>query len=400
MGKVIASGKGRKWLLRGHPWLYSDDVAAAEGTPGELVPVHGPNDEPLGWGLFSNASRIAVRLVTRRRDQPDRAFWQDLVERAVERRRSLGGLEEGAACRLLGGDAEHLPGFVVDRYADTLVVQSGCQGSDRMRDFLLELLAEALPFEPRAVLDRSDSAVRRFEDLEPRVEWLRGGPPAGGESEPVLVREGDLTYEVDVTAGHKTGHYLDQRDNRRLAAEGADGARVLDAFSYDGLFGIRCALAGAREVVCVDQNQSAGERLVRNAERNGVGDRVRFVRANAMQELRRLEGEGERFDLVVCDPPAFARNRREAQGAARGYRELNLRAMKLIDPSGRLVTASCSYNVSREAFLGFLAEAARDAGRDAWLTEVRGAAADHPVLLSLPESGYLKCAFLDVGVRP
>ncbi len=394
MGKAIATGKGRRWLQSGHPWLYSDDIARAEGTSGELVPVHGPGDEVLGWGLFSNASRIAVRMVTYRESQPDRAFWAGLVQTAVARRARLGLLGEGRACRLIAGDSEHLPGLIVDRYGDVLVLQSGCQGSDRMRDFLLELLLEALPFEVRSVLDRSDSAVRRFEELEPRVEWLRGHPV-----EQVLAYEDDLVFEVDVIGGHKTGHYLDQRENRRLCAGFAQGARVLDAFSYDGLFGIRCAMAGAREVLCIDQNAAAGERLMRNAERNGVANRVRFQKANAMHELRNLEQAGERFDVVICDPPAFARNRREAQGAARGYREVNLRAMKLLEPVGRLVSASCSYNVSRDEFEGHLRDAAQDAGRDAWLTEMRGAAADHPVLLALPESSYLKCAFLEVGER-
>lgn len=403
MGKVMTTGKGRRWLRGGHPWLYSDDIAAAEGTAGELVPIFGPNDEALGWGLFSNASRIAVRRVTTRPEQPDRTFWAGLVKAAIERRARLGWLTERGACRLIGGDAEHLPGLVVDRYGDVLVMQSGCQGSDRMRDFLLELILEAVPFEVRAVLDRSDSGVRRFEDLEPRVEWLKGAPAEGQAGEPVIVEEDDLSYEVDVLGGHKTGHYLDQRDNRRRAAEltAARGgqARVLDAFSYDGLFGIRCALAGAREVVCLDQNAAAGERLMRNAERNGVADRVRFVKANAMTELRALEQAGERFDLVVCDPPAFARNRREAAGAARGYREVNLRAMRLLVREGVLVSASCSYNVSREEFIGHLEHASRDAGRDAWLIDVRSAAADHPVLLGLPESSYLKCAFLGVSDR-
>ncbi len=392
MGKVILTGKGRRWVARGHPWIYSDDVAAADGSAGELVPVHAPDESPLGWGLFSNSSRIAVRLVTRSAEQPNRAFWLALVGRALEARRAMGLLAPEGACRLVAGDADGLPGFVVDRYRDVLVVQSGTQGSDRMRDFLLELVLEHLDVPIAAVLDRSDSTARRHEDLEPRVEWLRGG--ARG---PIEVHEPGLAYEVDVEQGHKTGHYLDQRDNRIAAAPLGAGGAVLDAFSYDGLFGIRAALAGAERVTCLDQSAEAGERVLRNAERNGVADRVRFERGNAMRDLRRRADEGERYRLVVVDPPAFARSKREAEGAARGYRELNRRAAQLVEPAGTLVSASCSHNVSAAELVGYLAEATFAAGRDAWLTRLAGAAPDHPVRLVLPESEYLKCAFLRLG---
>ncbi|MEZ5978277.1 MAG: class I SAM-dependent rRNA methyltransferase [Planctomycetota bacterium] len=393
MARIVTSGKGRRWVLGGHPWIYADDITEKQAQPGELVPVFGPNSEALGWGLHSSASRIAVRLVSRSEEQPNRAFWEDLVRRAVAHRERLGLLDPEGACRLLSGDAERLPGLVVDRYADVLVVQSGCQGSDRMRDFLLEVLLEALPFEVRAILDRSDSGVRRLEELDTRVEWIKGAV-----DEPVLVREpSGMLYEVDVTAGHKTGHYLDQRDNREVAAAYANGGTVLDAFSYDGLFGISAALRGASDVLCIDQAAACEPRVRRNAELNGVADRVRFEKQNAMNDLRRRAAEGETYDLVVVDPPAFARNKREAEGAARGYRELNLRAMHLVRPDGHLVSASCSYAVRREDFLGHLADAARDSGRDAWLLHVAGAAHDHPVLLTLPESSYLKCAFVRMG---
>ncbi len=390
MAKVLLTGKGRRWILGGHPWVYSDDIAGAEAQPGELVPVFGPDEAPLGWALFSSASRIALRFVSRESEQPKRDFWEARVRAAVQERARQGRLDPAGACRLIGGDAERLPGLVIDRYADVLVVQSGCQGSDRMRDFVVELVREALPFPVRAVLERSDSSVRKLEGLEQRVEWLEGRV-----DDPVRVTEPDgLVYDVDLAGGHKTGHYLDQVDNRLRAAADARGRRVLDAFCYDGLFGIRAALAGAEEVLCLDQSVQAGERVRHNAELNGVSDRVRFERANAMRDLRARAEAGERYGMVVLDPPAFARNRREAQGAARGYRELNLRGMHLVDPGGLLVSASCSYNVGREAFLGYLAQAARDAGRDAYLEHLTGASPDHPVLLGLPESEYLKCAFL------
>ena len=398
MGRITLTGRGRRRVQRGHPWIYADDVAGGEGEPGELVPVLAPDDESLGWGLFSSHSKIAVRLVTRGSDQPNRAFWKTRLEQAVHARRAHGLLDANGACRLVAGDADGVPGWVVDRYGSVLVLQSGCQGSDRMRDFLLEVLLEVLPVDVDAVLDRSDSSVRRHEDLEARVEWVRGE-----RAEPIEVVEATegggapLRYGVSVLEGHKTGHYLDQRTNRQVAARHAAGQRVLDAFSYDGLFGIRAALAGAESVVCLDQSEAAGERCLQNAEKNGVLDRVRFERGNAMHDLRRRAEEGESYGLVVVDPPAFARNKREAEGAQRGYRELNRRAFALADPGGVVVSASCSYNVDRKTFLDCLAQAAVASGRSARLFATSGAAPDHPVLLNLPESDYLKCAFVRIG---
>jgi 23S rRNA (cytosine1962-C5)-methyltransferase len=401
MASIVLTGRGRRRVLGGHPWIYRDDVAGGEAAFGELAPVVAPDGAALGWGLFSTASKIAVRLVSRAPEQPTRAFWAERVGRAIQARARMGLFDPEGACRLVGGDAEGLPGFVVDRYRDVLVVQSGCQGSDRMRDFLLELVRAALvdvgagSIGAEHVYERSDSGVRKLEALEPRTGWLAGG--VDGPLEVVEREPGapELVYEVDVAHGHKTGHYLDQRTNRARAAElvPAEGS-VLDAFCYDGLFGIRAALAGARDVVCLDQSEAAGERALRNAERNGVADRVRFEKANAMVDLRRRAVEGERYDLVVVDPPAFARNKREAEGAARGYRELFVRALGLSADAGWVVGCSCSYNFRLQELLALVGEASRDAARDAWIVETRGAAPDHPVLATLPESSYLKCVVL------
>ena len=397
MGRVTLTGRGRRGIRDGHPWVYADAIATGEGQPGELLPVFDPNEQPMGWGLLSVGSKIAIRMVTRSAEQPNRAFWSERVRAAVQARAAHGLLEPDGACRLLHGDADGLPGMVIDRYADVLVVQSGTQGSDRMRDFLLELVEEELPFSVGAIYDRSNATVRRFESLEPRTEWVRGEPR---ESIEVVEPERDgsprMVYEVSVVEGHKTGAYLDQSDNRRRAARFAEGKDVLDAFSYDGLFGVRAALAGARSVLCLDQSEEAGERLLRNAERNGVADRVRFEKTNAMHDLRRRSEAEESYGLVVVDPPAFARNKREIEGAARGYRELNRRGVSLVEPGGVLVSCSCSFNVRREAFLSLIGEAAFLEGRDPRLFSATGASPDHPVLLTLPETDYLKCAFLRV----
>ncbi|MEM9380521.1 MAG: class I SAM-dependent rRNA methyltransferase [Planctomycetota bacterium] len=392
MGKVTLSGKGRRWLAKGHPWVYKDDVADGGGTQGELVPVDDPNGNPLGWGLLCTVRRFAIRMVTRENAQPTRALWSARMERAVEHRRRHGLLDPAGACRLVAGDADGFPGFVLDRYAKTLVVQSGTQGSDRMRDFLVELAREALPFEATAVVDRSDTSVRKLEGLEKNVEVLDGTVDG-----PALVQDGDLLYEVDLFQGHKTGHYLDQSRNRRKAADRASGARVLDAFAYDGLFGLHAALAGAEEVVCLEQNRAACERLLANAERNGLLDRVKVERVDCMKDMRARAERGDRHELVVVDPPAFARSKKELAGAERGYVELNRRAFDLVPPGGAVVSASCSYNVAPRDFLDYIAKAAHLTRRDVWVEELAKASPDHPHLVTLPESDYLKCAFLRVG---
>jgi 23S rRNA (cytosine1962-C5)-methyltransferase len=403
-GAAHLTGRGRRRWLSPHPWIYADDVRQVEAPPGALVRVHAPDGAPLGLALYSSRSRIALRRVTRSEVEPGREPWLARARQAVAHRRSLGLLGPAGACRLVGGDAEGFPGWIVDRYADVLVLQSGCQGSDALGpawlECVLEALAEAGGPPVNAVLDRSDSGTRGHEGLEPRVAWVKGAPREVVEVEEPP-REGlpALVYEVAPASGHKTGHYLDQVENRARAARFAgatagQGGTVLDAFAHDGLFGIRAAQAGAREVVCVDQSQEALARAERNAERNGVAGRVRTVRANAMHDLRERQESGERHDLVIVDPPAFARSRREVEGALRGYRELGRRALGLLQPGGVLVMASCSFNVSRELFVDGLAAAALDAGVRARLFELTGAGPDHPVGLGLPESDYLKCAFV------
>lgn len=396
MGSVRVSGRGRRRLEGGHPWVFADDVSHADAEPGETVAVEGPHGERLGWGLHSSQSKIRVRLFTRREEEPDERFWIERVRRAAATRDELGLFDPRGACRLLAGDADGVPGMVIDHYAGVFVLQSGTQGSDRLRDVLVRAL-ETLGREVRAVLDRSDASVRRLEGLERRVEVLRGEVPAEHEIREDAPGAPSLLYEVDVLHGHKTGHYLDQRANRMRAAELARGGDVLDAFCYDGLFGIRAALAGARGVLCLDQSEAALERARRNAERNGVSERVATERVDVMRDLRGRADLDRRFRLVIVDPPAFAKNRAELEGAERGYRELNLRALRLVESGGHLVTASCSYAMRAEPFVAVLARAASLSGRDVWLEELRGASADHPVLLVLPESAYLKCAFLRVS---
>lgn len=392
MSVVHVTGKARRWLAGGHPWVYRDDVAEVQAEPGDVAAVVDPAGAHLGFAFVSTQSRIALRFVSRGKERPDRAFFAERVQRAVSARARAGLLDPRGACRLIAGDADLLPGFVLDRYADVLVAQCGTLAADRHRDLFVELARAALPFPIACVFDRSDASARRLEGLEQRVEVVDGALPAE-----LVVHEDGLAYAVDVEHGHKTGHYLDQRSNRVRAAGFAGGATVLDAFSYDGLFGIRAALAGARSVVCVDQSQDALARAERNAERNGVRAKMGFERANCMHDLRDRAAKSERFGLVIVDPPAFAKSRREVEGAERGYVELNRRAFEITESGGMVVSASCSYNVRAADFQTYLARAAHKAGRDAWLEEFTGAGPDHPVLLTLPETNYLKCAFVRVG---
>jgi 23S rRNA (cytosine1962-C5)-methyltransferase len=396
VGLARLTGRGRRRLEGGHPWVFADDVADVDAEPGAVVAVEGPHGERLGWGLHSSQSKIRVRVFTRQDEEPDERFWIERVRRAAAAREELGLFDPRGACRLLAGDADGVPGMVIDHYAGVFVLQSGTQGSDRLRDVLVRAL-EGLGREVRAVVDRSDASVRRLEGLERRVEVLRGEVPAELEIREEGPEAPSLVYEVDVLHGHKTGHYLDQRANRAHAAGLARGGDALDAFCYDGLFGVRAALAGARSVLCIDQSEAALERARRNAERNGVSERVATEKADVMRDLRDRADLERRFRLVIVDPPAFAKNRSELEGAERGYRELNLRALRLVESGGRLVTASCSYAMRAEPFVAVLARAASLSGRDVWLEELRGASPDHPVLLVLPESAYLKCAFLRVS---
>lgn len=390
MSRVRISGRGRRRLEGGHPWIFADDVTSTEAEPGDVVAIQAPDERHLGYGLYSAESKIRVRLFTRDDAVPNETFWRARLARAIAARRRMGLFDPAGACRVLAGDADGVPGLVIDHYAGVFVLQSGSQGSDRLRDLFVAALIEQTGA-PRAIVDRSDASVRRLEGLEKRVEVLRGEVPEGVE-----VREGELVYEVDVLHGHKTGHYLDQRTNRMRAAELAKGGTVLDAFSYDGLFGVRAALAGARSVLCLDQSEAALERARRNAERNGVADRIACERVDVMRDFKTRADSGARFDLVIVDPPAFAKNRAELEGAERGYRDLNARALRLVEPGGHLVSASCSHAMKSELFVRVLATAAALSGRDVYLEELLGASPDHSALLVLPESSYLKCAFLRV----
>lgn len=369
--------------------MYRGEIAGIEGEPadGDAVTVRTSSGRCLGVGLLNTRSLITVRLLTTADRDLDEAFFRSRLAAALELRRSV--LPGAAACRLVYGEADLLPGLIVDRYADVLVVQTLTLGMDRRKDMLVRLLEDLC--RPRGIFARNDPAVRRLEGLPREAGWLAGG----GETR-VEIEEHGARFLVDVAEGQKTGFFLDQRENRLRVAPLAAGRTVLDCFAYTGAWGIHAARSGAASVVAVEASDEAAGLAEQHARLNGVGDRFRVARANAFDELRRLAGEGARFDMVVLDPPAFARTREALASGLAGYKEINLRALKLIPPGGWLVTCSCSYHVDEALLRETVQDAARDAGRWLRLVETRYQAPDHPVHPAMPETRYLTCLILAV----
>jgi 23S rRNA (cytosine1962-C5)-methyltransferase len=382
MPDVIISPKGEDRVRSGHPWVYRSDVVEVGAGPGEVVLVKGRRKAPLGYALYSDRSEIALRMVTRSHDVPTLDTWASWLDAAVSYRESLG--IDATAYRLVHGEADRLPGFVVDRYGEYLVLQALVQGIDRLLPDLTRLIVERV--KPLGILARNDPRVRLLEGLEQAVTVLHGSVP-----DRIEIRDGRVRYLVDPYRGQKTGLFLDQRENRVAAAAYARG-RALDAFSYNGGFALALAPV-CSEVIAVDISEEAVARVTANAAHNGITN-VQARAMNVFDELRELERRGERFDTIVLDPPAFAKNKAAVPKALSGYKEINLRALKLLRPGGFLVTCSCSYNVSEAMFADVLASAAVDAHADVVVVEKRMQGRDHPVLMTVPETHYLKCFVL------
>jgi 23S rRNA (cytosine1962-C5)-methyltransferase len=378
---AIVSRRGARRGKGLHPWIYASDVEEVYAEPGSPVRVVGPRGRELGWSLFSDRSQITLRSLDHRGAEPDRDFWRSRLAAAIAYREGL--QIDGNAYRLVHAEADSLPSIIVDRYADVLVLQALSQGAARLQPLIVELLAELL--EPRGILVRNDSRVRELEGLDRVIEVVYGEVP-----ETVEVQYGPARMLVDPRHGQKTGLFLDQRENREAAARYAHG-RLLDCFAYNGAFAVRLASA-CTETIAVDVSDEAGEALRQNAELNGLSIEVR--QANVFDHLRELESGGERFDTIVLDPPAFAKNRKALRGALNGYKEINLRAMRMLRPGGHLITCSCSYHVDAPTFLEVVTAAATDVHVHMNLIEVRGQSRDHPVRLGMPESSYLKCLVL------
>jgi 23S rRNA (cytosine1962-C5)-methyltransferase len=382
MPTAVISRKGEERARAGHPWIYRSDVDEVSASAGDLVQVVGQRGRPVGHALFSDKSEITLRMVAHGATAPSAEFIRDRLDAAIRYRESLA--LDATAYRLVHGEADRLPSLIVDRYGDYLVVQALSQGIDRRLAEITSALVELA--RPKGILARNDPRVRLLEGLEQRVEVLYGEVP-----ERIEVREGAVTYQVDPWRGQKTGLFLDQRENREAALRYARG-RLLDAFSYNGGFALALA-PKCSSVLAVDISEDAVARIRENATRNGLAH-VEARAMNVFDELRELERTGARFETIVLDPPAFAKNKAAVRKAMSGYKEINLRALKLLEPGGFLVTCSCSYNVSEAMFLDVVAEAAADAGVEVTIVEKRAQGRDHPILLNVPETYYLKALIL------
>ena len=372
-----------------HPWIFSGAVARVEGqpAPGDLVDVADTRGDWLARGYYNASSQIVVRLLTWRRDQPaDTAFWRARLAAAAAARTDLQLEPETTAYRLVYAESDGVPGLIVDRYGEWLVVQFLTLGVETRRELLLGLLAEL--FAPRGIVERSDASVRRQEGLA-----LRSGL-AWGEAPPsdLEIREHGLRFQVDLLGGQKTGFYVDQRANRRIVGAQARGRRVLNAFSFTGAFGVYALAGGAEHVTNVDSSYDALAGAEAAMRLNGFDpdSQAESICGDVFQVLRTFRDEGRRFDLVVLDPPKFARSKAELDGATRGYKDINLLGLKLLAPGGLLATFSCSGLVTPDLFQKIVFGASLDAERRTQIVAKLSQGPDHPILLSFPEGEYLK----------
>src|SRR5262245_37919145 len=383
---VLRKNQDRR-VRAGHPWIFSNEIERVEGAPadGDVVEVADTRGAFLGRGYYNRRSLIAARLLTRGRDELDLELFVRRLERAIAYRAAVA--PEVEAWRLVHGEADQLPGLVVDRYRDWLAVQVLTLGMEARAEQLQEAIERVLA--PRGVVRVADSPLRRLEGLElERTTWW------GEVPERIEVLQDGFTIEVDLLRGQKTGLFLDQRENRRLAEARGGGRRVLDLFCYQGEWSLHAARGGAAAVLGVDSSAPALDTARRNVERNGMTDRIGFRQGDCFDVLRQLERAGERFGLVIADPPALIKSRSAIAAGARAYRELNRAAMVTLEESGVLITCSCSHHLEDDLFKQVLRESARAARRPFRVLAWTGEAPDHPQLLAVPETHYLKCAVL------
>ncbi len=384
---TLKKGEGRT-LKAGGAWIYDNEIASIMGefSDGDLVLVHDHDGYPMGRGFINRKSRLRVRMMTRNIHQEiDRDFLRMRVRNAWDYRKKT---VDTGSCRVIFGEADFLPGLVVDKFSDVLVVQSLALGIDRMKEQIVELLKEAMAEDGiriRGVYERSDAKVRAQEGM-PLIKGFLGEP----FDTTVEIEENGVRYLVDVKDGQKTGFFLDQKYNRRAIQRLSRDARVLDCFTHTGSFALNAGIAGARSVLGVDASQLGVEQARKNAVLNGLEDRAEFLCADVFELLPRLEEQGEQFDLVILDPPAFTKSRNSVKNAVKGYREINLRGMKLVKDGGYLATCSCSHFMTQELFAKTIGQAARNVHKRLRQVEFGTQAPDHPILWAADESYYLK----------
>ena len=384
---TLKKGEGRT-LKAGGMWVYDNEIAAIDGTfeNGDIVDIHDFDGFPMGRGFINEASKIRIRLLTRNVKQAiDREFIRMRVQNAWDYRKKT---VDTGCCRLIFGEADFLPGIVIDKFSDVLVVESLALGIDRMKGMILEAVTEVLAGDGisiRGIYERSDAKVREQEGMQRYKGFI--GPEFDTN---VQIEENGIKYIVDVQNGQKTGFFLDQKYNRRAAGRLCRDARVLDCFTHTGSFALNAAAAGAESVLGVDASDTGIAQAIQNAQLNGLSGRVQFVCRDVFELLPELEQQGEKFDVVILDPPAFTKSRNSVKNAVKGYREINLRAMKLVKDGGYLATCSCSHFMTQELFAQTIQQAARNVHKRLRQVEFRTQAPDHPVLWAAQESYYLK----------
>lgn len=385
MAQIKISTRGAKRIRQGHLWVYRSDVRdVSDADGGALVRVADEAGNFVGQAFYSDRSEITLRFLTTHEAVIDREWWRARLRQCAERRAPIS--RETNAYRLVYSEGDLLPSLIVDLYDHVLVLQTLSQGTERLKSLFVEMLIEQ--FNPLTVIERNDARVREFEGLE-----LKSGVLYGDKPDEIEINQHGVRFVVSPLGGQKTGAFLDQRENY-LAARSVAHGRALDCFTFNGGFALHIA-PSCESVLAVDISGNAIAGAQRNAELNGAGN-VEFRTANVFDALREMESGGECFDTIILDPPAFAKNRATVKSAARGYKEINLRALKLLNPGGVLVTCSCSYHMSEELFLDIIADAALDASRRVQIIEKRGQSRDHPVLLGVPETHYLKCVIARV----
>ena len=388
MAKAVLRKTRESRVRSGHPWVFASDIERVEGNfePGDVVDVVSSHNTYLGRAFYNPKSQISLRMLTTHDEPVDEAFFRRRVQEAWDYRNQFC---DPASCRLIFSESDFLPGLIVDKFGDYLVVQSLCLGIEKWKQSIVRDLAEIV--HPRGIWERSDVPVRRLEGLEQTTGLLYGEVP-----DSIDMVENGLRFVVDVKNGQKTDFFLDQKENRAAIAPLCKGARVLDCFCHNGSFSLHAAKYGAKSVLGVDISEEALEVARLNAENNGLSDVVTFEAHNCFDHLRELTDAHEQFDVVILDPPAFTKTRAAVESALRGYKEINLRGMKLVRKGGFLVTCSCSQHVSPEQFKDMINQAARDSKTKLRLVENRTQGHDHPILPASPETQYLKCMILQV----
>ena len=394
--RFIITPKGTRWVEQGHPWIYADEVIREEGAceNGALADAVSEKGKYLGTGFVSRESKIRLRLLSRNaNDRFDQAFWKRRIKYAWDYRKTVMG-EDISCCRVIFGEADSFPGLTVDRFSDILVTQTLSVGMEKIKPMLFPLLVQVLREdgqEIRGIYERNDVAIRALEGMEQNKGWF----PLDGETPPdstiTEICENGIVYSVDVENGQKTGFFLDQKYNRLAVARLAKGRRVLDCFTHTGSFALNAAKGGAEHVTAVDVSASAIEMARANARRNGLEEKMDFITADVFDLLPELSAKGKApYDFIILDPPAFTKSRKTVNSAERGYKEINLRALKLLPRGGYFATASCSHFMPSELFVKMLRSAALDAGVELRQIEARQQAPDHPILWNVPETDYLK----------